>query len=657
MYCFEMKSDYKDDRRVIGVIHDDTLFRIEYNPKSERGWNGKAYTVWSVSARNPYNQKHHWTDRKRVTTADSVPEAKKLILKHLDEVKAELDANRKDFPDAHASCPVAALPAGDNSDFYPTPFALAGKMLACVDWKRVESILEPSAGKGDLIAAVARMADDRKYSDKFSMSNAVKEHTKECFDVIETDYNLRLMLRGMGLRLIDDDFLHFNTEKCYDLVLMNPPFSEGAKHLIHAIGLMENGGQIVCLLNAETIRNPYNNERKLLQKLLAEHNARIEFVKNGFKQAERKTGVEVAIIYIDVPAKRRPSVLYENAQKAAQIDVEAQRVGRDDQMVMSDEVEQLIQFFNAEAKAGVELLRTYDALTPYIMEGSGKYDKPLIQICVGETKYTAASNAVVNEYMAKLRYKYWKLLLNRPSLQSKMTSAMSAEYADKVREYKDYDFNRHNIAQVLFDIQSQLVQGVEDSILKLFDTLSSKYCCENEKNVHYYTGWRTNKAHAVGMKAILPIDGFAASYSWQAGKLDEYRIYGTINDLEKSLHYLDKGEVGISYDIEGAIRTANYNDKKEVHLSYFSVKFYKKGTAHLTFHPEVKPIIERLNIFAGRNKGWLPPSYGRKRYKDMDAEEKAVIDEFQGQEAYDQVMDNPGRFIIDRSALQPMLSA
>lgn len=238
-----------------------------------------------------------------------------------------------------------------------------------------------------------------------------------------------------------------------------------------------------------------------------------------------------------------------------------------------------------------------------------------------------------------------------------MTSAMSTEYADKVREFKDYDFNRHNIAQVLFDIQSQLVQGVEDSILNLFDTLSSKFCCENEKNVHYYTGWKTNKAHAVGMKAILPIDGFAASYSWQAGKLDEYRIYGTINDLEKSLHYLDKGEVGISYDIAGAIQTANNNDKKEIYLSYFSVKFYKKGTAHLTFHPEVKPIIERLNIFVGRNKGWLPPSYGRKRYKDMDAEEKAVIDEFQGQEAYDKVMDNPGRFIIDRCSLQPMLSA
>lgn len=297
------------------------------------------------------------------------------------------------------------------------------------------------------------------------MTNALKDHPSECFDVIESDYNLRLILRGLGLRLIDDDFLRFHTEKRYDLVLMNPPFSEGPRHLIHAIELMENGGQIVSLLNASAIRNPYNNERKLLQKLLAEHNARVEFVKNGFKQAERKTDVEVAIIYINICAKRRASSLFENARKAAEIDIEAQRIGRDDQLVVSDEVEQMIAFFNAEAKAGIELLKTFDELTPHIMDGETEYAKPMLQICVGDHKYSAVSNEVVNEYMQKLRYKYWKMLLNRPSLKRKMTSAISNEYNDKIREMEQYDFNRHNIAQVLFDIQAQLAQGVEDAIV------------------------------------------------------------------------------------------------------------------------------------------------------------------------------------------------
>lgn len=46
---------------------------------------------------------------------------------------------------------------------------------------------------------------------------------------------------------------------------MNPPFSDGVKHLLHAIEIAEKtGSEIVCILNANTIKNPYSNGRKLL---------------------------------------------------------------------------------------------------------------------------------------------------------------------------------------------------------------------------------------------------------------------------------------------------------------------------------------------------------------------------------------------------------
>jgi len=53
-------------------------------------------------------------------------------------------------------------------------------------------------------------------------------------------------------------------------------------------------GQIVCLLNAETIKNPYSNERKSLVKKLDELNASIEFLTDEFTTAERSTSVEIA---------------------------------------------------------------------------------------------------------------------------------------------------------------------------------------------------------------------------------------------------------------------------------------------------------------------------------------------------------------------------
>ena len=43
-----------------------------------------------------------------------------------------------------------------NDQFYPTPAALAEKMLAGLDMNYVSSVLEPSAGKGDLVTAIAR---------------------------------------------------------------------------------------------------------------------------------------------------------------------------------------------------------------------------------------------------------------------------------------------------------------------------------------------------------------------------------------------------------------------------------------------------------------------------------------------------------------------
>ena len=42
----------------------------------------------------------------------------------------------------------------DNKDFYPTPQNLIEKMLDGLDWKMINTILEPSAGKGNIVEAM-----------------------------------------------------------------------------------------------------------------------------------------------------------------------------------------------------------------------------------------------------------------------------------------------------------------------------------------------------------------------------------------------------------------------------------------------------------------------------------------------------------------------
>ena len=42
----------------------------------------------------------------------------------------------------------------DNPDFYPTPPQLIRKMTSKLEWKYINSVLEPSAGKGNLVEAI-----------------------------------------------------------------------------------------------------------------------------------------------------------------------------------------------------------------------------------------------------------------------------------------------------------------------------------------------------------------------------------------------------------------------------------------------------------------------------------------------------------------------
>lgn len=547
---------------------------------------------------------------------------------------------------------MAYLPAGDSDDFYPTPSALAGRMFAKVKWGKVRNVLEPSAGKGDLLECMARIEPRIWRRSCFGM-----EKVRERTDVIECDYNLRLILRGKGYRLIADDFLTFTTDKRYDLIVMNPPFSNGDEHLLHAIDLMQHGGQIVCLLNAETIRNPYTQRRHLLLNKLAEYEAKVEFVRDGFKHAQRKTAVEIAIVYIQIPERKSgASHIFENMKKARGYSFEP---GEATALIGGGDIRQLIQLHDLEAKCGISLMEEYAALTPYLGRAADDSTEPLISIAIGRDLYQTISSEAVNRYLKALRAKYWRLFLDQPEIKEKLTSAMAEDYRSKVEDMANYDFTEHNIMQVSYDISRQLVQGVEESIMELFEKFSVKhsYYPECSNNIHYYSGWKTNKAHKVGMKVIIPIHGCCCDRSWNRDTLDKYNVYKFISDLERAMNFLDKGQTEFRCSIDMAIARANAAESNKAEFTFFTATFYKKGTCHIRFKPEAAHIIDRLNIFAARQRSWLPPTYGQKRYEDMDAEEREVIDGFQGREAYEKVCASPGEYLLDSGTLMALPAA
>lgn len=532
----------------------------------------------------------------------------------------------------------------ETSEFYPTPEPLAERMLANIDFYKVRTILEPSAGKGDILRVLAKKLDCYYGS-------------RDCdIDCIELDPNLRAILKynfsefANGLNIIHDDFLTYRPFKEYDLIIMNPPFSNGDKHLLKALKIQKRGGDIVCLLNAETIRNPYTETRKELVKQLDQYGASIEFISNGFTVAERKTCVDVALIRVHIEAVQEESDIYNRMKAAEQIDEVPEDVT---DLEVTDFIKAIVNQFNIEAKSGIELIRQYKNLAPYILVNVPKKGEekggPILNL-----KVCNKSDATVNEYMEKLRLKYWEALLADPKFMGKLTSKLQEEYRRRVDKLKNYDFTEFNIYTLSAEMNARIKTGIEDEIIIMFDRLTEEHSWypETRKNRHYYDGWCANKAHKIGKKVILPCYGIFSSWD---GRPRVYEAEHVLVDIEKILNYFDghmTRPVNLWKTLDAAFKSGQ---TKDIELQFFKATFYKKGTVHLTFtNPE---LIERFNIYAAQNKKWLPPCYGRKSYQEMNDKEKAVIDSFQGEAAYEEVMKNKKYYLGSVTGNMQLLNA
>lgn len=538
-------------------------------------------------------------------------------------------------------------------EFYPTPQNIIDKMLCGLDFTMIKSILEPSAGKGDIVDALKKKEEIHSYG-----------YNKYQFDIdcIEADQNLQHILKGKNFRVVYNDFLTYNSMKEYDLIVMNPPFSNGCKHLLKALEMQKrNGGAIVCLLNAETLKNPCTNDRHNLQRKLTEYNAKIEFIQDAFLDAERKTAVEIALVKVQLPEVQRQSFILEGLRKAQKIKEFDESGNTYTQLVNSDFFKAIVDQYQLEVEAGIKLIKEYYAMKPFILSKFVR-DKEIgetiqtrgciLSLDIGYNSDKYHNKLTINEYIREVRGKYWKALFENPKFIGNLTNNLKQDFYNRVNEMKDYDFSLYNIYQLKIDMQKQVVNGIENTIIKLFDELSHKYsyCDEMSKNIHYYNGWKTNQAWIINKKVIIPLNGYHdLGYSWGRFKPTKFDTISKLQDIEKCFNYLDGGLTD-AVDLEESLKFAEeYGETKNIQLKYFTVTFYKKGTCHIVFNND--ELLKKFNIFGSQHKGWLPPSYGKKTYKDMTEEEKTVINEFEGEKEYNKIISNKEYYLFDGSNL------
>jgi len=511
----------------------------------------------------------------------------------------------------------------ENIQFYPTPENLIKKMWYKLNASRINYVLEPSAGKGHILKFIKER--DRKFN----------------ISCIEINPEFQAILRNDGYRLIDSNFLAYSGLDRFDCIIMNPPFANGEAHLMKAIDLIFNG-QIVCLLNAETIRNPFTNTRKELVGKLEELGADIEFVENGFIDAERKTAVEVAIIYINIERDIKTALFDDLAEAETPDIVEIEENG---EIEKRDNIEIAVGNYERDIEAGLNVIkiyyRNYNRISGFIGLDCEAKDTSYY---VEKKTLNELVNIKINNFVKAVRNHYWRKTLDMPEVKNKITEKVRERFLNRIDLQCKMEFSRENIRQFIINLIGNYNDMLTESVVEIFNKMSEKYhwIDETSKNTYLFNGWKTNKSWFVNKKVVLPVySGYAHPFlDWNGNwKLNSYDVERMFGDIDKVMNYFDGARYYVSI-CEAVGKALMEGKTRNIESTYFIISVFKKRTIHLTFRDE--NIRRRFNVMACRGKNWLPPSYGVKKYDDMTTEEKEVVDSFEGVLSYNKNINQIG---------------
>jgi protein-L-isoaspartate O-methyltransferase len=184
-----------------------------------------------------------------------------------------------------AGVKVAVVP-----QLFPTPPELAARMAGEADIQPSSRILEPSAGTGNLIRAIA---NNMTGFDCLREITAVEYNHALVAHLIE-QRERTLYANENNFKIVCGDFMEQNGSLgMFDRIVMNPPFQNGAdiKHIQHAAKFLADGGRLVALC----ANGP--RQREILKPITEESGGWWEDLPAG-TFSEQGTNVNVALLLI-----------------------------------------------------------------------------------------------------------------------------------------------------------------------------------------------------------------------------------------------------------------------------------------------------------------------------------------------------------------------
>jgi hypothetical protein len=469
-------------------------------------------------------------------------------------------------------------------------------MLARVS-KDAEYFLEPSAGRGDL----ADVIKGEKY-----------DYHRRNVDCIEPSPDLAAILVSKDYPVVGHDFLDYPGVCYYDAIVMNPPFSNGDEHLLRAWDFLHDG-EIVCLLNEETVLNPHTERRKRLAHIIAEHGA-VEYLGECFSTAVRKTDVRVALVYLKKVAQDDAVDLW--AKTSTEEKAPNDGVQDPQWLAIKDKLGNMQHYYD-QAQENMFLAFQYLRRAAQFLGANDiyigqDYDN-LVQLGFKNL------NSAKAEFTRKHRRDAWLKVFEKMEFRKWLDKKQTDEFIRDIERNGNIPFTADNIKGTLENVFVQRRKLFEMSVANVFDELTRYY----KGNQFHNEGWKTNDSYKVNRRLVFPYGcqfdhKFCRSFNMRYNGSD-IDIY---NDLDRVLCVLDGQDFTQCRTIHHALDTRFRSLGHNVHSpfdnstesQYFEIKFFMKGTVHLFFKDE--RLWQEFNITAAKGKAWL----GERTQDDPEAE-------------------------------------
>lgn len=468
-------------------------------------------------------------------------------------------------------------------EFFPTPPTITAKMRARIS-KDAQYFLEPNAGKGDLAEAIrGECGYDRKK-----------------VDCIEISPELCAILQDKDFPVVGTDWLEYDGVCYYDAIVMNPPFSNGDAHLLKAWDFLHDG-EIVCLLNEETIKNPYTKSRKRLETIIEQHGD-VEYLGDCFSTAERKTSVRVVLVYLKKEAEDDRIDLWANETQERDIadDIQAGNLP-----AVMDSLGNMQRYYD---QANIHMFKAFQHIrkAAIFMDANGHN---YLKSEYGDILNLALENinAAKAEFSRKHRNRSWHKVFGRMEFHKWLDQKQRNELIRDIDRNGNIPFTKENIKGTLQNIFEQRQRLFEQSVANVFDDLTRYY----DGNTHHTEGWKTNDNYKINKKIIFPWGCTFDKEPWRQFRTRYGSQMDIYNDLDRVLcvmtgrDFSECETIGQALEKKFKILGSDVRSPfdNETESRFFYIKFFMKGTVHLTFKDDDD--WKLFNKTAAKGRAWL----------------------------------------------------